>query len=168
MSNNEWFRRSLLDRLLADSRDGVVGQVLTYSLDQLRDSVARDVEALLNSRAVWDVDALDDYPAVCRSVLSFGIKDFVGRAVSNSEDQRLIMRNLARAIEIHEPRLKQVRVEFHDLARSRSKSALAFSIYALLVVYPSAEPVGFDAVLLPNLSRIELRAAKFTPSMPVY
>lgn len=77
MSNNERFRRSLLDRLLADSRDGVVGQVLTYSLDQLRDSVARDVEALLNSRAVWDVDALDDYPAVCRSVLSFGIKDFV-------------------------------------------------------------------------------------------
>ncbi len=164
---NERFKRSLLDRLLDDPQENGSGQVVTYSLEQLRDAVARDVEALLNSRAILDADALKDYPYSQNSVLSYGIKDFVGRVASNSEDQRLITRSLARTIEIHEPRLQQVRVSFHDISLTHSRNTLAFSIYAMLIAYPSAEPVGFDAVLLPNLSRIELRAVKFNPSMPL-
>lgn len=145
------FRRSVLDRLMADSRDSTEGLTLTYSLEQLRESVAQDVEALLNSRAAIDFDRLVDMPHTRKSVVCFGIRDFVGRVLTNSEEQRHITGSLSHAIAAFEPRLRDVRIEFYQ--RPGSMNSLSFTIRALLLAHPSAEPVAFDAVLQPSLSR---------------
>lgn len=153
------FRRSVLDRLLADPKDGAGGLTLTYSLEQLRESVARDVEALLNSRSAIDFDQLIDLPQTRQSVICFGIRDFVGRVLTNAEEQRHIAASLSHAIAAFEPRLRDVRVEFYQ--RLGTMNSLSFTIRALLLVHPSAEPVAFDAVLQPTLSRFVVCPARF-------
>jgi type VI secretion system protein ImpF len=159
------FRRSVLDRLLADARDGAEGLTLTYSLDQLRESVARDVEALLNSRSAIDFDSLADLPHTRRSVVCFGIRDFVGRVLTNSEEQRHIASSLSHAIASFEPRLRDVRIEFYQ--RPGNMNSLAFTIRAMLLAHPSAEPVAFDAVLQPALSRFTVAPTRAGASLAV-
>lgn len=152
-------RRSVLDRLLAD--DAPTGLVMTQSVDQLRDAVARDLEALLNTRAGAAGDALSGFPHAQSSVWAFGVRDFVGRVLTNSEEQRSIARSLAAAIEAHEPRLAQVQVRFQSERLTRSVNSIAFTIRALLLVHPMREAVSFDAVLQPALSRIAVTHARF-------
>lgn len=131
----------------------------TCSIEQMRDAVARDLECLLNARSPLDFDAEDLGSHTSRSVLCFGVRDFVGRVMTNSEDRRHISRSLAHAIETHEPRLKQVRVEFHD--SQRAQGSLGFTVRAVLVIRPARESVSFDAVLQPSLSRYRVTQARF-------
>lgn len=152
-------RRSVFDRLLAEPNDGSEGLTLTYSLEQLRHAVARDVEALLNSRAALDFDEMTDFPHARRSVVCFGIRDFVGRVLSNSEEQRHIGASLSHAIEAFEPRLRQVEIEFHG--RPGAMSSLMFTIRALLIAHPTTEPVAFDATMQPSLSRFSVVPSRF-------
>lgn len=159
MATSARFRRSLLERLLADAGDGVEGLTLTYSLDQLRESVARDVEALLNARTALDFESLRDLPQSRKSVVCFGIRDFVGRVLTNSEEQQHIASSLSHAIACFEPRLRDVRIEFHQ--RPGTMNSLSFTIRALLLAHPSAEPVAFDAVLQPTMSRFSVAPARF-------
>lgn len=159
MAANIRIRRSILDRLMAG--DAPAGLVMTQSVDQLRDAVARDVESLLNARAPIDFDRLVGMPCVRESVLTFGVRDFVGRVLSNSEEQRHIARSLTAAIRTHEPRLTQVQVQFHSERAGQSTNSLAFTIRAMLIVHPENESVSFDAVLQPSLSRFEVVQARF-------
>lgn len=164
MATSIRFRRSVLDRLLADPGDGAEGLTLTYSLEQLRASVARDVESLLNSRSALDFDVLIDTPHARRSVICFGIRDFVGRVLTNSEEQRHIAASLSHAIESFEPRLRQVHIEFHQ--RPGVMNSLAFTIRAMLLAHPAAEPVSFDAVLQPSLSRFSVAPSRLSAPSP--
>ena len=157
------YRRSVLDRLLADPRDGAEGLTLTYTLEQLREAVARDVEALLNSRSAFDFDDMAHLPHARRSVVCFGIRDFVGRVLTNSQEQRHISSSLAHALQAFEPRLRDVRIEFHQ--RPGVMNSLAFTIRAMLLAHPSAEPVAFDAVLQPSLSRFSVAPARFASAL---
>lgn len=152
----------MFDRLIAGDDAGPEGLVMTYSIEQLRDAVARDLEALLNSRSVVDFEDPDVTHWVKQSVLCFGVRDFVGRVLSNSEEQRHIGRSLAHAIETHEPRLREVSIVFNE--SSGSTNSLSFTIRAMLIVYPAKETVSFDAVLQPSLSRFAVMQAKFLPS----
>jgi type VI secretion system protein ImpF len=159
IQTNVRIRRSVLDRLLAD--DAPDGLVMTQTVAQLRDAVARDVEALLNARAPMDFERLAGTPNASKSVLTFGVRDFVGRVLSNSEEQRHIAHSLATAIETHEPRLTRVQVTFQGERGGQSTNALAFTIRALLIVHPTQEAVSFDAVLQPSLSRFAVTQARF-------
>lgn len=152
-------RRSVFDRLIADHEAGGDGLVMTCSVDQLRDTVARDLESLLNSRSIVDFESPDVTPWVKRSVLCFGVRDFVGRVLTNSEEQRHIGRSLAHAIQTHEPRLRDVRIAFNPTGTSTN--SLSFTIRAMLVVHPAKETVSFDAVLQPSLSRFAVAQARF-------
>ena len=155
------YRRSLLDRLLSGQNEGAEGLTLTYSLDQLRLSVARDIEALLNSRSGVDFDRLEGMPNARKSVVCFGIRDFVGRVLTNSDEQRFIASSLSHAIAAFEPRLRNVTIEFQQ--RPGTFNSLAFTIRALLMAHPSAEPVAFDALLQPSLSRFSVAPSRQAP-----
>jgi type VI secretion system protein ImpF len=154
------YRRSVFDRLLAEPKDGAEGLTLTYTLEQLRHAVARDVESLLNSRASLDFSEMTELPHAQRSVVCYGIRDFVGRVLSNSEEQRHIAASLSHAIQAFEPRLRQVQIDFHG--RPGAMSSLMFTIRALLIAHPSAEPVAFDATMQPSLSRFSVVPTRFS------
>lgn len=160
MSAQARIRRSLFDRLLDVPGNMPEGLMQTCSVEQLRDAVARDLEGLLNTRTALDFDEAALGPHVSRSVVCFGVRDFVGRVLSSSEDRRHIARSLSHAIETHEPRLQKVSVEFRR--EQASMGALAFTIRAVLVVRPTREMVSFDAVLHPASSSYRVTQARFT------
>ena len=144
------FQPTLFDRLFDDApKLGSEAVALRqWSLQDLKDAVARDVEALLNSRAGLHEDRYASFSEVSRSLLSFGMTDFVGLSLASPADRNRICRTLERTIATHEPRLKSVHVDL-DLDGTAVNS-LRFNIQALLQVHPAEEPVNFDAVLAPS------------------
>jgi len=140
------FEPSLFDKLFDDQPMGAARRRL--SLEQLKDSVARDLEALLNTRIVLDDDLAVDCPLTSRSVAGYGMIDFAGRSLANLDDRKRICASIEAAIANHEPRLHDVKVglEFHK----NTINALYFSIHAVLIVRPAQEPVAFDAMLQPT------------------
>lgn len=140
------FEPSLYDKLFDDLPVGAARWRLT--LEQLKDSVARDLEALLNTRGLVDSDVWEGFPLATRSVAGFGLGDFAGRSLASIHDRRHICTSIAAAIEAHEPRLRDVRVEL-ELHR-KTVNSLYFSINAVLYVRPVNEAVAFDAFLQPT------------------
>lgn len=128
------------------------------SIDQLKDSVARDVEAILNTRCGLTEGALSCFPAVRQSVLSFGLRDFVSLSLAKEGDRELICEDIRRALVKHEPRLSDPQVSV--LVRDDASQKLHFSIQALLITREANELVNFDAILHPNNLQYQVSKAR--------
>ena len=113
-----------------------------------RDTVARDVEALLNTRGGAGRRGLDACPNARRSTLAFGLEDFSSMSLASGADRVRICRAIERAIADHEPRLREVQVALGG--RDPTLRRVVFSIRATLSVHPLHEPVSFEAMLLPS------------------
>jgi type VI secretion system protein ImpF len=138
---------SILDRLL-DEQPGVSREPLEkrqQSVRELEMAVARDLEALLNTRQEAFEDLPAEYQEVNRSLLTYGLPDFTSCSLAIEEDRMRVLRSVERTIAKFEPRLQRVRVQL-ETPRNHDRG-LRFRIDALLRVDPSPEPVTFDAVL---------------------
>ncbi len=143
------FTPGLFDRLMdAPVHGASSGTVTRLSIEDLKDSVARDLEALLNTRTAIPELLLKQYPECGRSLVTYGMQDFAGRSLSSPNDRAHICACLEKAIARHEPRLRNVRASLE--VRDDAINCLNFAITALLVVRASQEPVNFDAVLQPS------------------
>jgi type VI secretion system protein ImpF len=137
----------LFDRLLSEyAHDS--GAVMRLSVEEMKDAVARDLEALLNTRTVVREELLKRFPECGRSIASYGLTDFAGLSLSSTDDRAAICRALERAIARHEPRLRNVQASLE--VREGAINRLGFNISALLVASATQEPVNFDAVLQPS------------------
>ena len=147
------FNRTLFERLFdaAPQRPAEQDPLRGWSVDELKDSVAGDLEALLNSRSALTIDEVADFPAARNSLVCYGMHDFVGRSMANPADRVHICRTLEHTISAHEPRLRNVAVSL--LVDERAVNVLRFTISAVLVVEPAQEPVSFDALLQPTTQR---------------
>jgi len=81
------FLPGLFDRLIEHSGQGPAGIVPRVSLDEMKDSVARDLEALLNTRTVAPEDAFRRFPECARSIVTYGLHDFAGLSLSSFDDR---------------------------------------------------------------------------------
>ena len=126
------------------------------SLQELRESVATDLEDLLNSRMANFSYSIDAFPLVKKSIVQFGIIDFVGLSTANPTDRDKICQSIAASITAHEPRLKQIKVEM--LLDGQNMGALCLSIQAYLNIHPLYEPVIFDALLKPTTQQYVISA----------
>jgi type VI secretion system protein ImpF len=144
------FTPGLLDRLMGErpQASAVPGGTPRLSVEQLKDSIARDLEALLNTRVAIPEHEFAAYPEARRSILSYGLADFGALCLASSEDREAICCSLKVAIEIHEPRLTEVTASLECEAGSINR--LQFVIHARLRVSPDTEPVNFNAVLQPS------------------
>ena len=143
------FTPGLLDRLMDGPVNGASSAVVKrMSVEELKDSVARDLEALLNTRTVIEEGFLKRYPECSRSIYTYGLNDFAGRSLSSTDDRAYICMCLEKAIARHEPRLRNVKASLE--VKEDSINSLNFAITALMVVSTSQEPVNFDAVLQPS------------------
>jgi len=144
----------LFDRLLGlpergpgkSAVSGVQAQRLT--IEELKDTVARDLEALLNTRSSLPDGALKAWPECARSLVTYGLGDFADRCLSSPSDRAAICASIEKTIACHEPRLRKVRANLE--LKGDSVNRLNFSITAVLVASVSQEPVNFDAVLTPS------------------
>ncbi len=146
------FRTTLFDRLLPETDQNDRG----ISLQELRESLASDLEDLLNSRMAKLDHLIDQFPLAKQSILQFGIIDFVGLSTANPSDRDKICQSIEQSITAHEPRLKQIKVEM--LLDGQNMGALYLSIQAYLNIHPLFEPVIFDAVLKPTTQQYVISA----------
>lgn len=143
------FTPGLFDRLLDVPVSGATGATVSrMTIEDLKDSVARDLEALLNTRTVIPEGLLKRYPECSRSIITFGLNDFASCSLSSPDDRAHICICIEKAIARHEPRLRNVKASLE--VRADSINRLNFAITALMVVSSSQEPVNFDAVLQPS------------------
>ena len=157
------FEPSLLDKLFDEAPRAAAGGVFkSVSLEQYKESVARDLEGLLNSRSAFSEDELEAFPNCRRSMMTYGLGDFSGLSLANGHHRAAICRSLEQSIARYEPRLHNVQVALEG--SGRGPGALHFTIHALLDLHPAREPVSFDAMLQPNtlqysVSRLRRAAA---------
>lgn len=154
------FLPTLFERLFDDAphREAEADPLRRWSVEELKDSVIRDLESLLNNRAALGRKAFAPFPESQRSVISYGMEDFVGLSLANPGDRELICRTLQDAIAHHEPRLREVAV--HLEADRSTIGCLQFSISAVLYVAPANEPVSFDALLQPNTQQYSIARSR--------
>lgn len=106
LTPNERLQPSLLDRLTDNSPQTATesreDRVLSFR--QLRKSVIRDLEWLLNTGRLETTEDLSAYPEVRRSVLNYGIPDIAGTTASSMDAYQLELA-LRQAILDFEPRI---------------------------------------------------------------
>lgn len=159
------FSPGLFDRLMpAKGQAASSGTVLRLSLEDLKDSVARDLEALLNTRTVIPETLLGRYPECAKSIITYGLNDFAGLSLSSADDRSLICTCLETAIGRHEPRLLNVKATL--ALREGSVNRLNFAIAAMLVLNEAQEAVNFDAVLQPSSLHYTISKARRTAPSP--
>ncbi|WP_020655551.1 type VI secretion system baseplate subunit TssE [Massilia niastensis] len=147
------FQPGLLDRLMDERRDEAKGA--PFNLEQLKDSVARDLEALLNTRVAFGAGRLAGYPAARASILHYGLIDVAAFCLTSSVDRAAVCASLKDAIETHEPRLREVSASLEQGGGGVNR--LNFAIHARLAVDALAEPVNFSAVLQPSSLHYAIR-----------
>jgi len=144
-NSHQLVQASVLDRLLDDDPRNAQEAAVQYDVRQLKQSVARDLEALLNTRK-GDIDELlERYPLARDSVIGFGVSDLTSISLLNPDDRARLRGQLNSAIERFEPRLSHVQVELE--APREVERMLRFRVDAVLSYHPSRPPVSFDATL---------------------
>lgn len=148
------FQPTLFERLLtegSDHRDSV-----RWNIQELKDSVGRDLEELLNTRSTH-FSAIDDYPYAKKAILNFGILDFVGLSTANPLHRDQICRAIQTTIADQETRLSHVQVFMH--IDSDHVGSLLLTIKGVLNIRPVQEPVIFDAVMNPATQQYSITPA---------
>lgn len=148
---------SLLDKLLPFDAGDAQGLHVRYSKERIKDSVARDIEMLLNCRATQTSDLFGELPNVARSHLTMGLMDISSMSLASDADRQRITDAIKEALLIHDRRLAQVEVSV--VATAEGSQRLVFAIRANLMLRPDSEPVSFDAVLQPGSNRYEVSKA---------
>lgn len=148
---------SVLDRLLDDepenSREAPRsrGQVLR----DMKQSVRRDLEALLNTR--WRCRSWpEDLDELNLSIVNYGVPDFTGTSLATDENREKMRAIVERVIRHFEPRFKSVQVKLLPNADSTDRT-LRLRIDALLYAEPAPEPVVFDSQLEPTLGAFAVK-----------
>ncbi len=141
---------SLLEKLFDDAPKSMAGGSMfkSISVEQYKESIAGDLEGLLNSRAAFAEAGLEAFPNCKQSLMTYGLGDFSAMSLANAYDRAAICQSLEQAIARHERRLRNVSVKLE--AGQQFSGGLHFTIHALLELEPAREPVSFDAMLQPS------------------
>jgi type VI secretion system protein ImpF len=137
---------SVLDRLIdyepRESREAPKSR--STSLHELKQSVRRDLEWLLNTRC--HTEAIDDrLEEAMHSVAFYGLPEILGINAKNNIEQQRLTKALETAIRNFEPRFLNLKVSMEPV--SNVDRQLKFRIEASLDVEPAPEPIAFDTVL---------------------
>ena len=137
---------SILDRLLDDdpasSREPIPDRL--QSVRRLKASVARDLEALLNTRREFLGVIPSDFPEAEASLLTYGLPDCSSYNLHSQRDRQKVHRAVESAITKFEPRLTDVRVSLEPM--KEHDRTLRFRVEAFLKLDPAPTPVTFDTV----------------------
>jgi type VI secretion system protein ImpF len=143
ISSQEGLKPSIIDRLIDPDSEGTSWR-RGYSIEQVIDSVRKDLEDLLNSHQ-GDQHIPEEFVEVRRSIVAYGLPDVVSHQVGGQDSVRRIGEAIEAAISLAEPRLSDVRAVLID-PKSVKSMRLDFEIQAKLRVDPSPE-VAFVTVL---------------------
>jgi len=148
---------SILDRLLGQDvpTQKDVERSRARLLRQLRASLQRDLENLLNTRC-----RCGSYPSELAeletSLANYGIPDFTGANLGSVEGWQEFLGIIRAAIERFEPRLRNVSVVHLRDSQDPLDRVLRFRIEAVLWTQDEAEPVAFLSTMEPSSGRFRI------------
>lgn len=147
-------RASVLDRLFDDEPNVSVDSERSRlrKLKDLRNSVRRDLESLLNAR-YRVVSPPEQYRELSTSLFNYGLPDLATVNMLDVAKRQEFTRNIEKIIRTYEPRFKTVKVSYVDNARKNDRT-LRFRIDAIMYADPAPEVVVFDSVLEPVLRSV--------------
>ena len=152
-------RPSILDRLFDDEPDNQTeidpGQ--HQKLKQLRRSVRRDLESLMNTR-FRVMEPGEEYIELDKSLLNYGLPDLATINIIDLEKRKEFTSEMEKILKEFEPRFKDVNVSYLD-NKDNTDRTLRFRIDATLYADPSPEVVIFDSILEPVTRSISIEEA---------
>lgn len=149
---------SVLDRLIDQEPDRTVEPewARAQGVYELRDSVKRDLESLLNSRQTRP-ELVDDGDELSTSMLTYGLPDFTSTGTGGEGEHDMLRRAVERTIERFEPRLKHVDVSVVP-PKSSFERSLHLTINAMLWIDPEPIPIEFDTVVQTATGTCEVKS----------
>lgn len=144
----------LFDRLINDHPAARGGQP-AWTVEHLKDAVARDLELLLNTRMAIPEHTFAAYPEASRSPLTYGLIDFAGMCMTSDIDRKRICAAVLLTIERHESRLHCVTAALR--MRTNQINRFDFVISGKLKAQLASDLVHFDAVLEPSTQQYSIR-----------
>jgi type VI secretion system protein ImpF len=142
-------RPSILDRLFDNDPDNTVERDSDQhqKLKELRDSVRRDLENLLNTRfRMLEPDS--KFIQIKKSLLNYGLPDLATVNISDKLKRKEFIEHMESILIEFEPRFKTVKINYMENSDTLDRT-LRFRIDATLYADPSPEVVVFDSVLEP-------------------
>jgi type VI secretion system protein ImpF len=148
---------SILDRLIDEAPEQAREAPTTSHqfLRDLRQSVRRDIENLLNTRQRF-VAAPEGAGELALSVYAYGVPDVAGANLSSKRRRAELLRTLEGVIKSHEPRFKSVKLSA-QLDEDPLGRSLHFKIDALVHAEPAPEPVQLDSRVEPVSRAFQVR-----------
>jgi type VI secretion system protein ImpF len=140
-------QQSVVDRLI-DEDPGKIHEMpptRAQSIRALKAAVRRDLEWLLNTRAVA-VPPPEEFKELKDSVYTYGLPDLSSLSADDPDSRTRLRDYIARALEVFEPRLTNVYIGEAQVTDERSRQ-VHFVIEAALKMDPSPEFVVFDTLL---------------------
>ena len=152
-------RPSILDRLFDDEPDNQteVDPGQHQKLKQLRRSVRRDLESLMNTR-FRVIEPGEDYIEIDKSLLNYGLPDLATINITDLDKRKEFTSKMEKILKEFEPRFKDVNVSYLD-NKDNTDRTLRFRIDATLYADPSPEVVVFDSILEPVTRSISIEEA---------
>lgn len=139
--------QSVLDRLIDREPSSASEGAMTraQSVRQLKASLRRDLEWLLNSRRTPEAVG-SEFRELEQSVYNFGLPDVTSLSWDSSRDRNRLARMIEQTLATFEPRLRQIKVDTIESGVG-ARHVLRFQIEALLDMDPSPELISFDTLL---------------------
>jgi len=139
---------SIFDRLLDFDPSRSVEAISSRNqvIKELRESVRRDLEFLLNTRKRCGEQSVE-WADLEYNVLNYGIPDATGINMESEDARDEFAKVIERIIAKFEPRFKSVSITVSN-ANSIDRT-FRFRIDALLKVEPAVKPIVFDSSLEP-------------------
>lgn len=148
-------RLPLFDRLLqGDSIE--TDRNVDNAMRELRESVRRDLEILLNTRPAIPLP-IEGLEELATSVLSFGLPELHSQNLTTASQQEAFRRQLETVLRHFEPRFRDLAVELVDADNTLDRT-LRFRMRAVLQVDTATEAVVYDTVVDPATGGLRILA----------
>ncbi|MEO0463949.1 MAG: type VI secretion system baseplate subunit TssE [Pseudomonadota bacterium] len=130
-----------------------IPKLTSFTVEDLRASIRRDLNALLNTVAFDATTDLEPYPDVRTSVLNFGLPDIAGQTYSRRAAYQR-ERDIEAVIEAFEPRLKDVKVTCEMY--SDNPEELTYVIRGSITEAAEEMPVNYKSKLNVGLAKFRI------------
>lgn len=145
MDSDKKILPSILDRLIDEdpSTEHEINKSYHHYLSEFRESIRRDLEALMNNRQRCVFNS-DDYEYLQDSIPNYGLPDLASQNFVAADSAEDFCQEMANALLRFEPRFKSVEVRAEDM-KNKIDRMVKFTIEAIVYADPAPERIVFDS-----------------------
>ncbi len=134
------------------------GKSANMLLEQMKESVRRDLENLFNTRQCC-LSPPEDYPELEASLLNYGLPDLATINLDSSQEVLDFCSEVEANIRHYEPRIKKIRI-ISNKGLDHDDKCFRFRVEAILHASPANETIIFDSSLDPVSQSVSIKESR--------